>query len=92
MVNTSSVNNYSSKTKNDSLSNLSLTATDNSNSDLIKKIQVGLRKQGLADVRVVIEDEYVVLRGYIPRGRMADALITAHQIGNKKVKNELLER
>jgi len=100
MVNASLVNNYSKKTKNDSLSNLSSTTGENSDNDLIKKIQVGLRKQGLGEIEVKIGtttrgEKVVQLWGYVPRGRMADTFNTASAIAakfsNKRVLNFLVE-
>ena len=51
-----------------------------------------LRKRGVANVKVFEEDELIVLRGTVPRGKLAEALQIAMEANEgKPVKNQLTE-
>lgn len=59
---------------------------------LLLKLQKAFRQNGFPDVQIEVTDEMIILRGTVPKGKMADAVRFAQEIGNRKVKNQLTEK
>lgn len=60
--------------------------------NLAAKVEKELRKNGYNDVKVSEDEKMIILRGSVPRGKMADVVRLAQEIGNRPVKNELVEK
>ncbi len=80
------------KTKNNSIIDLSKTNNESSNNELQKQIYASLQKKGYFDITVEINDNLVILRGSVPKGRLADAIIVVQTTSKRPVKNMLWER
>ncbi len=55
-------------------------------------VQTILIKKGLFNVWVEATNKEVVLRGTVPKGKMAEAVMHAHETGKRKIRNELTEQ
>lgn len=53
------------------------------------KIQDALKAKGFTDVQVSTEKNLIVLRGSVPKDKMADAIMIAQEISQRPIKNEL---
>ncbi|MBA3633810.1 MAG: BON domain-containing protein [Acidobacteria bacterium] len=56
------------------------------------QVQNALNEKGLFNVSVEATNKVVILRGTVPKGKMADAVMHATETGKRKVRNELTEQ
>ncbi len=56
------------------------------------KVQNALTEKGLFNVSVEVTNKEVILRGTVPKGKMAEAVMHATETGKRKVRNELTEQ
>lgn len=59
---------------------------------LAARIEEGLRKRGFNDVKVREEGRMIVLRGTVPKGKLAEVVQYAQEINKGPVKNEITEK
>ncbi len=60
--------------------------------EILNSVQNALVQIGLFNVSVEATNKEVTLRGNVPKGKMAEAVRTAQEIGKRKVVNELTEQ
>jgi len=75
--------------KNTSMQSLAIGAT----SDVTAKVAVegALKRKGFDAVIIEATPSEITLRGIIPKGKMAEVVMTTHEIGKRKVVNQLIE-
>lgn len=83
---------YSENTSNSSSVNTSRPVEYNENEVVLNAIQNELRKRGLIEVQVFVSSNDIIVRGYVPKGRMAETIQVMQEIGRRRVKNELMEK
>ena len=68
--------------------------TENEVSDFVtaQTVQTALAQNGLGNVSVEATTKEITLRGTIPKGKMAEAVRTAMEIGKRRVNNQLTEQ
>lgn len=88
----SNIPSYQSNTPRSSV-NMSGSIESNGNLATIYRIRAALRRQGLNNVRVTLNNNAdVVLQGYVPEGRMSEAVQIALAVGERRVINQLSEK
>jgi hypothetical protein len=75
-----------------SVGNVKFESDKASSESLAAKIEAELREKGFTDVKVSEDEKMIILRGSVPRGKMADVVRLAQEIGKRPVKNELTEK
>lgn len=59
---------------------------------LVVKVTKALRTQGFKNIQIEIAGQFLVLKGIVPRGKLAEAVKLAIEIANVPIKNQLTEQ
>ncbi len=68
------------------------TTVETVNNEMAMKVQNVLIEKGLLNVSVEATNKEIVLRGTVPKGKMAEAVMHAQETAKRKVRNELTEQ
>ncbi len=78
--------------RNKTAANSSETSVETIDHETAAQVQNALNEKGLFNVSVEATNKVVILRGTVPKGKMADAVMHATETGKRKVRNELTEQ
>lgn len=60
--------------------------------ELSKKVKSTLLKKGFDKVQIEVKDNVVVLKGFVPKGKISEAVMTIMELKPRKLENQLTEQ